>query len=224
MDHHCRECSILRNPSPSNDVISPFTLTAWLNNCVGHFNHRYFFMFCFYTWLATIFVFFLGIWIAYEHWFGSESQERQLLALSAAAAAAYSSNASTAASENMIAANVTSHPSQWWINFRHGCIVFECLSAGGVFAAVGGLMLWHVRLITKGETCVETYINAKERKRLQKKGHTFRSPFDNGWWNNWRLFLGFASGQSWLEVILPSSHPPRGDGLRWDYNKQNALF
>lgn len=28
---------------------------AWLNNCVGHFNHRYFFSFCLYMTLGCIY-------------------------------------------------------------------------------------------------------------------------------------------------------------------------
>lgn len=30
-------------------------LAAWLNNCVGHFNHRYFFSFCLYMTLGCIY-------------------------------------------------------------------------------------------------------------------------------------------------------------------------
>lgn len=30
-------------------------LPAWLNNCVGHFNHRYFFSFCLYMTLGCIY-------------------------------------------------------------------------------------------------------------------------------------------------------------------------
>lgn len=30
-------------------------MPAWLNNCVGHFNHRYFFSFCLYMTLGCIY-------------------------------------------------------------------------------------------------------------------------------------------------------------------------
>lgn len=30
-------------------------LPAWLNNCVGHFNHRYFFSFCLYMTLGCVY-------------------------------------------------------------------------------------------------------------------------------------------------------------------------
>lgn len=63
MDHHCRIlcanilsrnyikmtlerlCFFPLNTSPS----------AWLNNCVGHFNHRYFFSFCLFLTLGCVY-------------------------------------------------------------------------------------------------------------------------------------------------------------------------
>lgn len=49
----------------------PELFLAWLNNCVGHFNHRYFFMFCIYAWCGVIFVMLFGIPVAYDHFFGT---------------------------------------------------------------------------------------------------------------------------------------------------------
>lgn len=98
-------------------------------------------MFCVFVWIGTIFVFFFGIAIAYDEWFGATSEARD------AAAKAW---------QELQAAHNHTLPTPWtWSNFRHGLIVFECLSAASVFVAVGGLMAWHALLITRGETCVE---------------------------------------------------------------------
>lgn len=43
-----------------------FPFTAWLNNCVGYANHRYFVMYMAYTTLGTLFLIVFGIEIAFN--------------------------------------------------------------------------------------------------------------------------------------------------------------
>jgi hypothetical protein len=106
-----------------------------------------------------------------------------------------------------------------WSSLRHGCIVFEMLSTAGIFVAIGALTSWHMKLITAGETCVETYINRKERDRLSKMGFPFRNPFDFSARENWNNFLGFNQpGRGWMHLLLPFPSPPSGDGLTWNTN------
>lgn len=68
MDHHCRIlCAVII--SNTYFVVSEITqcdyeqmvvffnvnISAWLNNCVGHFNHRYFFSFCLFLTLGCVY-------------------------------------------------------------------------------------------------------------------------------------------------------------------------
>lgn len=47
--------------------------SAWLNNCVGHYNHRYFFMYMVFIVASTLFIMVFGVEIAYlEIWLGLE--------------------------------------------------------------------------------------------------------------------------------------------------------
>ena len=52
-------------------MISVLDVTpAWLNNCVGHYNHRYFFLFCFYMWMGTVYVSISAYPVFKEHFLG----------------------------------------------------------------------------------------------------------------------------------------------------------
>lgn len=113
-----------------------------------------------------------------------------------------------------------------WHAIRHGCIVFEFLATIGVFAAVGALMAWHARLITKGETCIESNINKRERERLGREGRLFRNPYNHGAKTNWKIFLGLTQpGKTWRHVLLPSTHLPQGDGVHWrEFMKSHSNY
>uniref|UniRef100_A0A1A8K0J8 Palmitoyltransferase n=1 Tax=Nothobranchius kuhntae TaxID=321403 RepID=A0A1A8K0J8_NOTKU len=178
--HHCSICSIC--------ILKMDHHCPWLNNCVGHFNHRYFFSFCLYMTLGCIYCsissinMFLEAYNTVESYFQTPPPD-------------YSFSDSTA----------------------HKCIIFLWVLTSSVAVALGGLTLWHARLINKGETSVERHINNKEAKRLKEMGKVFRSPYHHGRTNNWKLLFGVETRSHWLtRVLLPSSHPPNGDGILWD--------
>jgi len=103
----------------------------------------------------------------------------------------------------------------YFFSFR-SVLVYEAVISCGTFILLGGLTLWHARIISNGETSIEAHINKSETKRLSQIGQTYKNPYDFGPYHNLRLFLGIIEGRNLTSVIFPSNHPPRGDGSQWD--------
>ncbi|MED6256866.1 Palmitoyltransferase zdhhc16b [Ataeniobius toweri] len=159
----------------------------WLNNCVGHMNHRYFFSFCLYMTLGCIYC--------------SISSRNLFLEAYNAIETSFQTPPDHSPRESV----------------AYKCIIFLWVLTSSVAVALGGLTLWHAKLISRGETSVERHINRKEARRLQEKGKVFRNPYHHGRLNNWKLFFGVETRSHWLtRVLLPSSHLPSGDGITWD--------
>lgn len=169
----------------------------WLNNCVGHFNHRYFFSFCLYMTLGCIYC---------------SISSRDLFLDAYGAIESYYQ---TAPPTNTFAETTA-----------HKCIIFLWVLTSSVAVALGGLTLWHVVLISRGETSVERHINRKETKRLREMGKVFRNPYHHGRLKNWKILFGVERRSHWLtRVLLPSGHPPNEDGIMWDciYTRRDPL-
>jgi len=215
--HHCSVCN--------KCILKMDHHCPWLNNCVGHFNHRYFFLFSLYTWIGTLFVAVFGVPIAYEEYFGPNKYYKDESPTTSIPHNIEYSNESTSSASFYPFPSISS-----WRSFRHGCIIFEMLSTAGVFMAIGALTSWHVKLITFGETCVETYINKRERERLLRTGFhlplsnlpldqwSIVNPYHFGWKENWIHFLGLNQGKSWRHLLFPAVFLPDCDGLTWRSN------
>lgn len=49
------------------------SFSAWLNNCIGHYNHRFFFMYMLYTVSGSLFLILFGLPLAYDVlWIGQD--------------------------------------------------------------------------------------------------------------------------------------------------------
>ena len=52
----------------------------------------------------------------------------------------------------------------------HNVIAFEFLLCSAACVALGGLLLWHIRLVHRGETSIEVHTNRQEATRQHKLG------------------------------------------------------
>ncbi|PWA25939.1 hypothetical protein CCH79_00001619, partial [Gambusia affinis] len=192
------------------------SVIAWLNNCVGHFNHRYFFSFCLFMTLGCVYCsisgrnLFLDAYNSLERFKHLDLEKPGIpvtgMGLLIGLLPSGQTNFHTPApsytfKERMI----------------HKSIIYMWVLTSTVGVALGALTVWHAVLISRGETSIDRHINKKERQRLAAWGKVYRNPFNYGKLNNWKVFLGVEKRSHWVtRVLLPSGHLPFGDGLTWD--------
>lgn len=74
MDHHCR--ILLSSCIFIKDIFFLNIILAWLNNCVGFYNHRHFFLYMAYTTFGVSFIITFGIELFFERiWWAEEELE-----------------------------------------------------------------------------------------------------------------------------------------------------
>ena len=153
------------------------------------------------------------------------------------------------------------------------CSTWISIDIIGILVTLGSLLVWHIRLITRGETSIETLSNKDDRAKLKLIGKVnkwlkcilnsveaasfwtwneiglshllssipgVRQPFRLGNVRklalvsrfSWRKVGNFEPetdtitvfcsnhyliDRTWWHVIFPSSHPPSGDGIQWNF-------
>ena len=204
--HHCSVCRCC--------VLKMDHHCLWLNNCVGHYNHRYFFSFCVYMWLGSTYVACAGRDVFLQHFIGR--RKFVIPAFFSPLKAAYyfltKSTHGVLRSKDVVGADFSYRNMPF-----HNLVAFQYVMCVGVSVALGILTLWHMRLISRGETSIEARINANQRKKFKSCGMTYMNVFDFGCLHNWKRFFGLNRTRTfWRHVLLPSWHRPDVDGLTWE--------
>lgn len=211
--HHCSICG--------QCVLKMDHHCPWMNHCVGHWNHRYFYMFMVYTLLGSVFLLAIGYRTAYSVVFANpgefdfyyENVNDILIGVPLGKSASKEHLAFRSSRP------LTVFPFAFYLEthqFRYKSLIFVSLTLVVIFFAVLVLTLWHGKLISGGETSVEFLKNKYEMLKRSKEGGTFKNPFDFGWKMNWRIFLGLYNGRTiWRHILLPSTHKPLDNGVTW---------
>lgn len=80
-------------------------------------------------------------------------------------------------------------------SLRRAVAVTIAILCAGILAALGALVGWHARLISRGETSIENLTNKDDREAKRLEGSIFVNPYDYGSHENWRIFLGLSEGR-----------------------------
>ncbi|XP_031424773.1 palmitoyltransferase ZDHHC16B isoform X2 [Clupea harengus] len=208
--HHCSICN--------RCILKMDHHCPWLNNCVGHFNHRYFFCFCLYMTLGCVYCSISSMDMFIEAYNAVESYRSLDLQLPGDKVTGAGLLYSLLPPGYMQSSYQTAAP-QYTFRERlfHKSIIYLWVLTSSVALALSALTLWHSILILRGETSVERHINRKEAQRIKQQGKVFRNPYHFGRVSNFKVLFGVEKRSHWVtRVLLPSSHPPHGDGLTWD--------
>ena len=187
--HHCSICA--------KCILNQDHHCPWINNCVGHLNHRYFFQFCFFLTLGATYAATLGF-NEFQHFLFGQKEFSYMDLISGQRLDSVS-----------VSPHITDAPTYYTFLF----LFIVALTASVVLF---GFTLWHFWLISNAETTIEFHTNSTERKRLKKIKEKFVNPYNLGFLLNWKMFL---SVNEWHEVfyrnLLPSTHRPLCDGINW---------
>lgn len=202
-DHIWRWCSRCRAPKPPRShhcsvcrrcVLKMDHHCPWVNNCVGYNNYRHFLLFIFYLLVGCAFVLSTAM---IPRLLGPELHtlhRRRRIGLF----------------------SFTALPA------RPGTpAFFQLILAFSAMLALSFFALWHLFLTCTGQTTLEFYINAADRRDARRLGQPWTNPFNRGLKNNVEeVLLAPPCSLAWT---LPRLKTANGDGMNWNLPTTHGL-
>lgn len=193
--HHCSVCA--------KCVLKMDHHCPWFDNCIGFYNHRYFFLYCTYMTIDCLYLVTFGFY--YFQKYAYPNTEYSLLGL--------------------ITTNLLPDPANTDIpgsQTFYRIATVEFFVAFAAMFALFGLASFNAFIISNGATNIEIKSIPCFSRFFQKNPP--KHIYDFGFVNNWKIFLGFSDWRSFIaRVIFPSNHLPLGDGVNWkpyfDFNE-----
>ncbi|XP_065318245.1 palmitoyltransferase ZDHHC16B-like [Gordionus sp. m RMFG-2023] len=213
--HHCSLCK--------KCVLKMDHHCPWLNTCVGHYNHKYFYLFMAYTAAGCLYVAFV-IYPYFINYIVSEFiWGYQFVPNYFNVTRTFSDlNLHRILKLNMPPKEVTYELLRESELVRN-LIAIEFLLPLAVGISLLILLIWHSILISRGETSIEFHLNCDRRFQLKKFNQSFPgqncryvNPYDYGFINNWKIFLGSNKFKNiFSSICLPLTNRVIGNGMDW---------
>ncbi|KRY58544.1 putative palmitoyltransferase ZDHHC16, partial [Trichinella britovi] len=184
---------------------------AWLNQCVGHYNHRYFYLTLIFMWLCCIYVVYGMRECFIDHYRIEGSVVPWCMAMENKLCYAkwlchYETNISTKCEmEQVFKRFIFIYLFIYLLvisPFKETCrelvsgrivqylILVEFFVALAIVVGLLWLIYSHGKIISNGETSIEYYINLATAKKFAMRRKVYMNPYDFGWKKNWKSFLG----------------------------------
>ncbi|WVR08354.1 hypothetical protein IAU60_005409 [Kwoniella sp. DSM 27419] len=100
------------------------------------------------------------------------------------------------------------------------CFTLIYVLCAAIGCAVTILMLWHLHMVSYGETSIESHDNAYLSRKAKKEGLIYLNPYDLGKRRNLQLFFNIGpGGYSKYSMLFPFALPPASNG--WTFPRRS---